>query len=289
MGNELTVRQTSPVLSNHVAGFLRNQMSLNTQSTYGRALERYFNWCREQGIDPAAITLEQAVDYRQHVSSQFSASSAALHIAALKSFYKLLKDIGVLQLNIWAAVKVPVAPKTSQTKALDQDQLRELYGKAEKSGQRDLLVVRLLYEAAMRREEVSALPKDSLVRGIDGWALLIKGKGDKDVKVGITDDLAHAIAAWAKKTESPWLFPGRGDKHLDKRQINNIVERFGIHPHQLRHSFVTAGLKQGIPIEDVSRTVRHENIQTTMRYYDERLRVMNSASRKLQPVVSPRD
>jgi len=285
MANDLVVQQPGPVISEHISGFLRNQTSLNTQGTYGRALERYLGYCREHEVDPAHITLEQAVDYRLNVQASFAASSAALHISALKSFYKLLKEIGVLQLNIWAAVKVPGAPKTSQTQSLDQDQLRALYGKAEKSGQRDLLIVRLLYEAAMRREEVAAMPKDALTHVEDGWALLIKGKGDKEVRVGITDELAHAIAAWARKTEGEWLFPGRGDKHLDKRQINNILERFGIHPHQLRHSFVTAGLKQGIPIQDISRAVRHESIQTTMRYYDERQRVTNSALRKLLPVA----
>jgi integrase/recombinase XerC/integrase/recombinase XerD len=286
MRNELAVQNPAPVLQDHVSGFLRNQVSVNTQGTYGRALERYLTWCREQGTDPARITLEQAVDYRADVQAHFADSSAALHVSALKSFYKLLKEIGILHLNIWAAVKAPGVPKTSQTESLDQDQLRSLYAKAEKSGQRDLLIVRLLYEAAMRREEVAAMPKDALTHVPDGWALLIQGKGDKDVKVGITDELAHAIAAWAKKTDSQWLFPGRTpDKHLDKRQINNILERFGIHPHQLRHSFVTAGLKQGIPIQDISRAVRHESIQTTMRYYDERQRVTNSALRKLNPVT----
>jgi site-specific recombinase XerD len=286
MERELAVTKGSTVLERYVPGFLKNQVSVNTQSTYGRALERYLKWCREKQIDPHDIGLEDAVGYREEIMQSFSEASAALHISALKSFYKMMKDIGVISLNIWAAVKAPSAPKTSQTKPLAPDQLRVLYKKATESGPRDLLIVRLLYEAAMRREEVAELRKDSLVSTADGWALLIHGKGNKEVKVGITDDLAHAIAEYAGGSDSEWVFTGRGgDKHLDKRQINNILERFGIHPHQLRHSFVTNGLKQGIEIHDISRAVRHESIQTTMRYYDERQRVVNSALRKLAPVL----
>src|ERR1035438_8564823 len=160
MRNELIVQQPAPVLQDHVSGFLRNQVSLNTQGTYGRALDRYRGLCRDSGLDPATISLEQAVDYRANVQEHFAESSSALHVSAPKSFYKLLKEIGILQLNIWAAVKAPGAPKTSQTESLDQDQLRALYSKAEHSGQRDLLIVRLLYEAAMRREELASTPKD---------------------------------------------------------------------------------------------------------------------------------
>jgi len=273
-------------LEANLGSFLQNQISLNTRSTYGRALERYFNWCREHKVNPKGISFEDALAYRQSITEDgFSASSSALHISALKSFYKTMKDVGLTDSNVWAAVKAPSAPKTSQTRPLDPEQLRALYAKAEEAGPRDMTIVRLLYEAAMRREEVAALPKDALVHGPDGWALAIKGKGDKDVTVGITDDLAGVIVIQAQSSEGKWLFPGRTpDKHLDKRQINNILDQFGIHPHQLRHSLVTNLLKQGNSIHEVSRAVRHENIQTTMRYYDERERVVNSALRKLAPV-----
>jgi site-specific recombinase XerD len=267
--------------------FLANQRSENTRSSYMRALDRYFGWCKQQGITPAAITLNQAIRYRDEVEKEYAASTAALHVSAIKALYKMMHDVGYITLNRWAAVKGPKAPTVSKTEALGTDQVREIYAQAEKEGLRDLLVVRLLYEVPLRREEVADLPKASLRhRGDEGWLLLVKGKGDKTAEVGITDDLAHAITTQIAAVEGPWIFPGReAGEHLNKRQINRIADKYGFHPHQLRHSFVTNSIKQGIELPDISRTVRHSKITTTMRYFDQRETVRRSASRRLAPVV----
>lgn len=270
-----------------VPGFLRAQISLNTQTTYGRAIQRYLVWCDEQGIDPSRITLEQASAYRDNVSAEFADSSAALHISAVKSLYKMARDLDVPVVNVWAVVKAPKAPTTSQTRPLDPQQLRAVYKQAEKTSERDLLIIQLLYECALRRDEVASLPKSALEHTADGWALRIKGKGGKEIKVGIKEDIAHRILHFAGQSEGPWLIPGRAaGTHLDKRQINNIIQRYGVHPHQFRHTFVTQALRGGESLQNVARSVRHENVQTTMRYYDESLRVSQSS---LRAVASPLD
>lgn len=38
-------------------------------------------------------------------------------------------------------------------------------------------------------------------------------------------------------------------------------------PKQLRHTFATLALKAGVPLEDVSRMLRHDSVRTTERYY----------------------
>jgi integrase/recombinase XerC len=280
-----TMKPDMQAVEDQVPAFLANQINLNTRGTYGRALERFFNWCRTNQMNPGRMTFEQAVGYRDDVAAAFAEATAALHISALKSFFKTLKEIGILQINVWTVVKAPSAPRTSRTQPLDEDQLRQLYAKAEASGPRDLIIVRMLYEAGMRREEVAKFPKAGVLHTQDGWALSIKGKGDQDIRVGISEDLAHAMLEQAERSEGDYLFPGRDSKenegkHLDKRNINLILEKFGVHPQQLRHSLVTNLLRQGETIEDVSRALRHESLQTTMRYYDEIQRAKICSLRK---------
>jgi integrase/recombinase XerD len=270
----------------HVEDFLANQQSENTRLTYNRTLERYFSWCQEHGVVPAAVTMAQALAYRRDIEANYAEASGALHVSAIKAFYKMLHDTGVLPLNIWAAVKGIKAPTVSQTEALGPEQIRAIYQQAESTGPRDLLVVRLLYEVPLRREEVASLPKTALKPTPDGWVLRITGKGNKTGDVGIKDDLAHAILAQARLSEGPWLFVGRpATTHIDKRQINRIADKYGFHPHQLRHSFCTNAVDQGIDLPDISRTMRHANYNTTMRYFSHKEQVRRSASRRLTSVM----
>jgi integrase len=40
-----------------------------------------------------------------------------------------------------------------------------------------------------------------------------------------------------------------------------------VHPHQLRHTFVTIAAQNEVPIEEVARHAGHASVQTTMSYY----------------------
>lgn len=54
------------------------------------------------------------------------------------------------------------------------------------------------------------------------------------------------------------------------RILTRLSKRCGIttqvHPHLLRHAFVTACLDANVPLRDVQIAARHEDPRTTMRY-----------------------
>ena len=276
--NELTVSSVSDL-------FLRAYIAPNTASTYGRALQTYLSWLADRNPfepDPKQA-LAYAIEYRDHIMSEYSKSTASSYVSAIKAFYKMAKGLGAIQLNVWEMVKVPTPPSISSTRALDHHQLVAAHGSAEALGSRDLLIFRLLYEAALRREEVSSLPADALELTADGYALKIVGKGDKTAMVGISDDLAHAIQK--QILDNPkgckHVFPGYKDGPINPRHINFILDKIdpNIHPHQLRHTHATEAIEGGSDVVDVSRTLRHSSIQTTMRYIDRRNSVTKSTAR----------
>lgn len=267
--------------------FTRAYVSPNTANTYGRALAQYLEWLNGRhpfDSDPRSA-METALQYRDHVMAKYAVASTSSHLAAIKSFYRLAKSLGVITINVWELVKSPTPSQISSTRALSPEKIQSAYVSAEALGPRDLLVFRLLYEAALRREEVATLPAEALEWTSEGYALRITGKGDKTALVGITDDLAHEIQQQILRNPKgcAHVFPGYSGKCISVRHVNTILEKIDpeIHPHQLRHTHATEAIENGNDLIDVSRTLRHSSIQTTMRYVDRRNAIMNSTARKI--------
>jgi site-specific recombinase XerD len=63
----------------------------------------------------------------------------------------------------------------------------------------------------------------------------------------------------------------RMDRHAASRRLKHLADAAGIrmprmHPHMLRHTFVTTMLDAGVSLRDVQIAARHADPRTTMRY-----------------------
>ena len=63
----------------------------------------------------------------------------------------------------------------------------------------------------------------------------------------------------------------RMDRHAATRRLHRLAEASGLpmprlHPHMLRHTFVTTMLDAGVDLRDVQIAARHADPRTTMRY-----------------------
>ncbi|MEJ7834406.1 MAG: tyrosine-type recombinase/integrase [Nocardioides sp.] len=63
----------------------------------------------------------------------------------------------------------------------------------------------------------------------------------------------------------------RMDRHCATRRLHALAKQGGVtttrmHPHMLRHTFVTTMLDAGIDLRDVQIAARHADPRTTMRY-----------------------
>jgi len=63
----------------------------------------------------------------------------------------------------------------------------------------------------------------------------------------------------------------RMDRHAATRRLKHLAASAGVrmhrmHPHMLRHSFVTTMLDAGVSLRDVQIAARHADPRTTMRY-----------------------
>src|SRR5262245_11065275 len=63
----------------------------------------------------------------------------------------------------------------------------------------------------------------------------------------------------------------RMDRHGASRRLKRLSQQAGVtttrmHPHMLRHTFVTTMLDAGVDLRDVQIAARHADPRTTMRY-----------------------
>ena len=105
------------------------------------------------------------------------------------------------------------------------------------------------------------------------------GKGTKVVLIPLPPAVGRAIdQATGTRASGPILLNSRGgrmDRHAAIRRLRGLAEDAGLqitrlHPHMLRHTFVTTMLDAGVDLRDVQIAARHADPRTTMRYDNSR-------------------
>jgi len=182
---------------------------------------------------------------------------------------------------------------------LDISQVRLLAVAASKTrcGERDRLLIPLLFDGCLRCSEAISLRPCDMVRNDTGWALKVKGKGDKAALVAISPSLIAELQAYAfrqKLSDLDRFFPITRSQAF--RIVTAAFDRAGIpRPrrdvdrvgavHILRHSGAIERLRQTGNPKAVQDQLRHKSALMTMRYLktisaDESLRIQQSVEFK---------
>jgi len=146
-------------------------------------------------------------------------------------------------------------------------------------GQRDKLMLRMLYETGMRRSELVGLREGSV--DIAALTVKVRGKRDKERVIPIEIELAHNISDYiALKKEqqglggTEWLFVNHKGEQMRPEGVNYVVKKYmtslsdadRVSPHVFRHSFATHILSEGGDLVAVKELLGHENLATTEVY-----------------------
>ncbi|MCE3234553.1 MAG: integrase family protein [Vampirovibrio sp.] len=101
------------------------------------------------------------------------------------------------------------------------------------------------------------------------------GKGFKDRRVGIPNDLVQQITDYLKtrpETEHTNLLVSRTGQPLDANRVWYRIKtvakkaKLDITPHGLRRTFATVNVKNGMPLPVAQKLLGHTDIKTTMEY-----------------------
>ena len=140
--------------------------------------------------------------------------------------------------------------------------------------ERDVLIIEFLLSTGVRVSELVGIKLNE----IKGNRVLVHGKGRKDRYVYMNAKAEFAMNRYMPKRidkDSPYLFPGDENGHIGKctieartRELANLAGVEKANLHKFRRTCATMALRRGMPIEQVSKMLGHEEISTTQIYLE---------------------
>lgn len=268
---------TCPVLRLAVAAYLarfRGQSRLHTESD----LRGFLDWCESRDLDPLAATrphIELYVRWLQEVR-RYRPSTVSRRTSVVAGFYRTCVIDAVREHSPAEYVRRPNVPAESPTLGLTHLQFEALLTAARHSTNRcDFALVTLLGLLGLRIPEATGSDIEDLGDEHGHRVLRVRGKGDKVVMVPLPPAVGRALERSIEdRTAGPILLTRRGtrmDRHCATRPLRRLADEAGVklprmHPHMLRHTFVTTMLDAGVDLRDVQIAARHADPRTTMRY-----------------------
>lgn len=212
------------------------------------------------------------------------ASGICPKLSAVKSFYRYLLRCGVVDYDPAYAVKAPKKDRSLPyfVSECDMDALLDK-GEFENSfkGNRDRLIIELLYSTGIRAEELLGLNLNDV--DVSNLQLKVLGKRNKHRIVPFGDRLETLLKGYLEERQSIETKPGhecalfvnmRSHRRLAYAKLRQIVRdslsqvtmQYKRSPHVLRHSFATSMLNNMADLQSVKELLGHEKLSTTAIY-----------------------
>lgn len=244
-------------------------VSPGTIATYATSLAAFGAWAREQDLDdPTRVKradvegfLEQELGRTSRRGLPVSPAHVHKHFRQLRVFFVWLVDIEEIDRSPMAKIPAPKVPETQVPVVPDVDlaKLLKICRGKEFVDRRDTAIIRLLFDAGLRRGELAALTLSRI--NLDQQTAYVLGKGRKERYAPFGTRTAEALDSYLRARgrhpdsmlEDLWLSvaPHRGPlgyagvRLMLLRRCKEAGIR-PINPHALRHTSVDAALTSGL-------------------------------------------
>lgn len=277
----------------------QNQKSNKTVKAYCDALTIFRRYVSEEcklsieEFEFEKLTYDFILDYRIFLENKGYKPKTVNHrISVIAAYikYVAMKKTELMQIYLNVS-EVPYVKETQEIKEIikNPEALQMLLSspKPSKIGIRDQIIMTILYDSAIRADELINLDLLDVNINNDVPYLRIYGKGSKERIVPISENTVLLIQNYiriyhASGRSSPFIYTiinGRKNR-MSERNIERILEKYRdivrkiysdiparIHPHMLRRTRATGWYRDGVPIETIAVLLGHSNIQTTRKSY----------------------
>jgi len=265
--------------------YLKNEkgFSENTVSSYEDDLNQFWEFMRD-GLGIKELELVSRNHIREFVSvllrTGFSKRSVERKLSCLRTFFKYLKRMGIIDKNPMLGIRNPkrdqylpdVLPEKKLNEFLDSWEPETL------NDFRDKAIIELMYSCGLRASEVVELRWESL--GEKEGELKVFGKGKKERIVPVGEKALQALNSYKvmllkeKGKLNEYIFVNKFGHKLTRRALWDIINKrfetlaklYGVHPHAIRHSFATHLLNRGADLRAIQELLGHKSLSTTSVY-----------------------
>jgi site-specific recombinase XerD len=259
----------------------------------------WFRWCASSGVDPLTATSTHVKAWLDALNTAGSAPATRDRmLATVKALYTHLADTGLAAGNPAALNRRRLglgatATSTTGTVVLTTAQVKALYAAAStpRRGASALDTARAaavvaLFTLGLRVSELCGLDRGDLHVTRGRRALRVHGKGGKTRTVYLHEAADHALTDYLRERDtdagttltrrtvpgdSPLLVTRTGNRYR-RQAVWQLLQRLSadspLHPHALRHFYVTTAVEAGAQLVHVQADVGHTSIDTTEQVYN---------------------
>ena len=212
---------------------------------------------------------------------EINKSSISRKLSSLRTFYSYLLKENKIDFNYFKNIKNPKKEKNlpKYVKEIDVDKMFLVPDTKSKKGQRNLLIIRLLYGTGIRVSEIVNIKIKDI--NISDRTIKILGKGSKERIVVFGYNTKEALITYLSdgykeynKNNSDYLILNNNGEKLSTRYVREIIDdiiikasiKMHVSPHMLRHTFATSLLNNGADLVSVKDLLGHSSLDTTSIY-----------------------
>lgn len=275
--------------------------SLHTVKAYEKDISNYLVFWVGEGMDFTSLTHRDVRFYLSKLmDDQMTPISVNRALSSLRSYYKFLQREGLHHENPTTLVKSLKTPKKLPV-IIQEEKIDALLNHDDIfdknfAGQRDRLIIELLFGTGMRLSELIHLRESD----IDFYqqSIRILGKRNKERLVPLLPSLTNLINDYLllKKSENidnkslTLIVTNKGEQVYSKLVYKVVTSYLSLitsqqkrSPHILRHSFATALLNRGADLNAIKELLGHANLVATQVYTHNSVERLKSIYKQAHP------
>lgn len=259
------------------------RLSENTVISYETDLDQFFSFYKEHSTSQEIEKVDKRTIRSWIVKlsiSNLSAKSINRKIASLKSFFKFLVKRDLIKKNPSSHInslktdqKIPSFIKERDINFL----FKNIDTKEDFTGQRDLLILELLYGTGIRISELINIKISDI--NFTKKEIKVIGKRNKERIIPLHNNAIYQTKKYLKLAEKEGyknqylLFTKKGEKiypmlinRIVKKHLSTLIKSKKYNPHLLRHTFATHILNKGGDLNSIKDLLGHSSLAATQVY-----------------------
>lgn len=281
---------------------LEKNYSEHTVKAYEKDIKAFANFCKEDHGEDNIVHISYPLIRNWIVSlSDVGLSNRTINrkISSLQAYYKFLLKVGDITISplvkhraLKTQKKVEVPFSEVEMDAI----LSEIPFDDDFEGERDKLIIELLYTTGMRRTELVNLKVSDI--DLSGKVLKVLGKRNKERILPLLSSTVEQMKSYLKrrseldnKVDSSYLFLTKeGLKIYETLVYRTINKYFSLvspkvkkSPHILRHTFATHLLNRGADLNSVKELLGHSSLASTQVYTHNSIAELKKVHQRAHP------
>lgn len=275
-------------------------LSENSIFSYTYDIKKFQSYLDRNSKDFLIVETEDIANFlKEQRRKKISSRSLARAVAALRQFYKFLKEENKVESNPAEKIQTPEVKKTLPD-YLSLAEIEELFSairEDEPFELRDKAMFELLYSSGLRISEACNLRMEDV--DLENMFLTVRGKGGRERLVPFGEKAFNILKAYIegaredilKSRFSDYLFISKKGDFLNRKSVWRLLKKYlqrtsirkVVTPHTFRHSFATHLIENNADLRSVQELLGHIDISTTQIYTHLASRTLKEVHKKFHP------